>query len=277
LRQPKHWRDEAASDTGRYEASLWLAGQLANLDASLVLLETRAGQRLPVSQWPEFSQLDCSACHQPVQSREPAEQRLPKLAATAALSEWNTFGLWQLLEQRHSEGKQSVPDQQLSQALEALRTIMQTRGSTLQQSQHAARTARLALDAWITSAEGVAEIEGFTAERLKTLAISAASAPDALHNWDRATQFYLAAVAARRAWATESLAGTAQNSQQRAEEMRRLIQFRTGINSPPPALRSFSESSRRELNVAISQLLHVMQNPALPTPESVPGLTADKP
>ena len=62
-RLPKHWRDAAACDVSRFEAQLWLAGQVAALDASLTLLESRAGKSRSVNVWPELAEYDCASCH----------------------------------------------------------------------------------------------------------------------------------------------------------------------------------------------------------------------
>lgn len=259
LRQPKHWREESQADTNRYEASMWLAGQLAGLDASLVLLETRAEQQLPISQWPEFSQFDCSACHQPVQLRDIKEQPTQQTAASAAWSDWNSFGVRALLKHRSMEGQQVQPDQQLSRALDSLQAIMQARTSTPRQAQQAARGARLALDAWLASPEGKAEVAGFTAKRLTNVAVAVAADPSYLNNWDRAAQFYLAAMAARQSWAVRDGANETRNATVHAEELRRVLKFEKGLNSPAPFFRSSTAATRRELTEAIQKLMHTMQ------------------
>lgn len=259
LRMPKHWREESQATASRYEASLWLAGQLAGLDASLALLEARAGQQLPISQWPELSHLDCSACHQPVKLRDVTEQRATRQAGTAPWSAWNNFGVRMLLNQRSLEGNQSQPDQQLAQALESLQATIQARAGTASQAQQAARAARLALDAWIASPQGLDEVAGFSSERLASLAMNAAKNLDCLDNWDRAAQFYLALMAARHSWASAAGAGELRTADASADKLRRLLQFERGLNSPALFFKKPSAAARREWTDALQELIQAVK------------------
>ncbi|MGN6546777.1 MAG: hypothetical protein ACTHK7_17105 [Aureliella sp.] len=239
-RQPKHWRDEGESDAPRYEASQWLAGQLAALDASLVLLEARASLALPVSTWPELASYNCYACHQPLRSgeidrRANATAAKPTSAITIAnYSHWNRFGVEELLRLRSAEGKASRLDRELAEALERLTSTVQSGSSTSAQAQQAARAARLALDAWLSSPEGLAEIGAFTARRLQTLALSAGKRPSNRENWETAAQFYLASIAARQSWATTP------ERLQLARRLRSTLTFRDGTQSPSWAYRSLA-------------------------------------
>jgi hypothetical protein len=72
---PRHWNDaRQRAGTRDYELKLWLAGQLANFDSGLSLLESRlarsqakdeAEARPPrtAAPWPEFAESNCSSCH----------------------------------------------------------------------------------------------------------------------------------------------------------------------------------------------------------------------
>jgi hypothetical protein len=68
---PKHWNDNRQrSDTNQYELKLWLAGQIANFDAGLSLLESRLTRATEaptsdrtVSPSPEFAESNCASCH----------------------------------------------------------------------------------------------------------------------------------------------------------------------------------------------------------------------
>lgn len=233
-RQPKHWRDERESDLTGYEASQWLAGQLAALDASLVLLEARADHALPVSTWPELAAYNCYACHQPLRpgqfQRSNIQQPLAQTSATTvALSHWNRFGVEELLRLRLAEGAGGPRDVQLAEALDRLSSTMQSLSSSPSESKQAARTARLALDAWLGSPEGLAELSQFTAQRLRILAISAGRHEANHQSWETAAQFYLASIAARQAWARTP------EQLQTARELRNTLTFRKGTSSPQSA------------------------------------------
>lgn len=72
---PKHWNDaRQRADTRDYELKLWLAGQIANFDSGLSLLESRLkrSQAEPEHRakaiWPEFAESNCSACHHALRS-----------------------------------------------------------------------------------------------------------------------------------------------------------------------------------------------------------------
>ena len=80
---PKHWNDSRQrANTRDYELKLWLAGQIANFDMGLNLLESRldrsqgkeviddaSGRHArPIAPWPEFAEANCSSCHQRLQA-----------------------------------------------------------------------------------------------------------------------------------------------------------------------------------------------------------------
>lgn len=199
-RQPKHWRDELERDGSRYEAQQWLAGQLAALDASLVLLEARAAQSMPMSQWPELSVYDCAACHQHLQIGQAKSQLTTR--GRAEYSRWNRFGTEELLRLRIAEGNGTPLDVRLASTLNQLSETMQLKpGGAADDVIGAARAARLALDAWIGGPAGGNELSQFNAQRLREVAISAGKRVPNLEKWETATQFYLASIAARHSWA----------------------------------------------------------------------------
>ena len=55
---PKHWT-EYQIDRG----TLLLAGEIAKIDSSLALMESRLAKLNSVSQWPEFASHNCGSCH----------------------------------------------------------------------------------------------------------------------------------------------------------------------------------------------------------------------
>lgn len=238
-RQPKHWRDELEGDVSRYEAQQWLAGQLAALDASLVLLEARATERLPVSRWPEFAAYDCQACHQQLRFGEPAFH--PVAAGSAEYSRWNRWGVEELLRLRRTQGEHTTLDGRLEVALIKLTSAMQSAaGSDAGKVKLAAREARLALDAWLGDAAGLEELRQFSAHRLRAVAISAGRHKPNLQTWETATQFYLASIAARHSWSKHVASGSswavappAQIEQlSSARELRDMLTFAKGTQSP---------------------------------------------
>lgn len=198
-RLPKHWRDGADGRPTHHEASQWLAGQFASLDASMVLLEARAAGARPVSRWPELSSFECAACHQRL-SLPSAGASIALQATTARGSRWNRFGVEELLRLRRDEGKDTPYDRRLAEALARVTLAIQAAADAAEDAKDAARETRLALDAWLTSAAGLAEIQRFTPQRLQALVLSAGKQQPNQESWESAAQFYLAAVAARQAW-----------------------------------------------------------------------------
>jgi hypothetical protein len=249
-RQLKHWRDPGASALAAYEARQWLAGQLAALDASLALLESRAAQSLPVSRWPEFAAYNCAACHQPLHIGEvdpPSASRLSERSATPGtsvveFSHWNRFGVEELLELRIGEQRGTASDLRLAAALKRLVATMEAPNAEPGAAALTAQTARVALDQWLGSPETRAEIETFSAQRLQVLAISAGKREENRRNWETASQFYLASIAARHAWPQASPVSDAKSAAVAvpaagshvlsARRLRELLTFRPGTQSP---------------------------------------------
>jgi hypothetical protein len=92
---PKHWRNHPSVDL---PAQQWLAGQLAAADSELQLLEARLNAKPnSTSTWPEFSNFQCTSCHQPL-SNNPKPGKSPgtptsTTAGTPTLREWNLQAL----------------------------------------------------------------------------------------------------------------------------------------------------------------------------------------
>ncbi len=201
--QPKHWRDAEADNKERYEAQLWLAGQVASADASLSLLETRARRGHSASQWPEFAAYDCASCHHNLGLGNARGSELPgqrQRPATAIYSQWNDSGLRWLLKHRVTSGKATENDHRLLDALVSVQTAMeQPPRPNADSVADASKHARKELAAWF-AAEGGGERQRFDSDRLGMLVASAASDPDTFLTWESAAQFYLASIAARESW-----------------------------------------------------------------------------
>lgn len=222
---PKHWRDDDQYQAQSYEAKLWLAGQIAALDASLSLLESRTQKSLPgISQWPEFAASDCSSCHQSMRiGSEDYSQ--PLRSAFAKLSNWNRFGIEQLLKQRSNSGM----GQPLLASLDNLERAMSSKPRPDPQFVAAQSTAvRVALDRWLCSSEGQNELNHFSADKLRQLVANTGNNIEALKNWETASQFYLAAVASRAAWLEPNVES---DSLKTARSLRGSLLFKAGSNS----------------------------------------------
>jgi hypothetical protein len=63
---PKHWREEPRS-LPVLALERWLIGQVTKADSELELIETRIASAHPHSTWPEFSNQQCTSCHQPLE------------------------------------------------------------------------------------------------------------------------------------------------------------------------------------------------------------------
>ena len=96
---PKHWRDHEAMDESTFEPRLWVAGQIAAVDAFLSLLESRASKATLVSQWPEFAAYDCASCHHEfgLKNRRPVNRN-----GIPSYSRWHDVGLQWLLKNHES-------------------------------------------------------------------------------------------------------------------------------------------------------------------------------
>jgi hypothetical protein len=101
---PKHWRDTEQNDVA-LRAKLWLAGQIANADAELELLVSRAERSNPVSVWPELSLYDCARCHQALDGRSQTfvARNTAERGVGAPVRMWNLAGIHALQYFPHRE------------------------------------------------------------------------------------------------------------------------------------------------------------------------------
>ena len=192
-RYPKHWREENPPDASRWEAQLWLVGQLAGLDASLTLLEARARQRLPVSTWPELAEHNCASCHQ-----ELAVPRLEQKSVSPGIpsAAWHRAGLEQLLAYRAATSVTGT-DLQLQAALaDVQQTLEASRVPDPQAAAAAAGRARDALSQWLQTARHDGTLSQFDARQLLQIVEHNRDRPATLHSWDTAAQWYLSLIAA---------------------------------------------------------------------------------
>lgn len=95
---PKHWR-ETTTDANQQSLQRWLIGQITKADSELDLLNSRLQKTHPHSTWPEFSNYQCTSCHQNITGKSLAQlqdqsqiaQRTPLGQATVRM--WNLEGL----------------------------------------------------------------------------------------------------------------------------------------------------------------------------------------
>ena len=67
---PKHWREEPRNPPA-LALERWLIGQVTKADSELELIESRIASAHPHSIWPEFSNQQCTSCHQPLNKSTP--------------------------------------------------------------------------------------------------------------------------------------------------------------------------------------------------------------
>lgn len=247
---PKHWREPASED---FEAQLWLAGQIASLDASLALLEARAAQRLKISVWPEFAASDCSACHQ--NFRITTEDYAAPVRASARFSSWNRFGLEQLLKLERIEKGENAIGEGLALNVSNMSELMRAGGiENRMEAAQGARSARLALDIWLKSSNG--QVQTFTASRLQHLAAAAMRDQSEFGHWEFIAQSYLAAIASRQSWSNNEFAVA------EAQRLRKGLLFK-----PSTSLLCLADEPNRNVKDAVAifaNLLESNQNPVPP-------------
>ncbi|MFM2012039.1 MAG: hypothetical protein RLZZ396_823 [Planctomycetota bacterium] len=95
---PKHWRENAA-DPVKQSLERWLIGQVAKADSELELLNSRIRKTHPHSTWPEFSNYQCTSCHQNItgktliQLQDPSQNPQRSSIGQASVRMWNLEGL----------------------------------------------------------------------------------------------------------------------------------------------------------------------------------------
>ena len=246
---PKHWRESERSATPDFEAKLWLAGQVAALDASLALLESRAAKSLSVGTWPEFAASDCSSCHQNLRlgaKKYEADAR----GSANTFSTWNRFGVEQLLSQEFTQGNETPTTQKIALSLDHLSKLMSA-GAIPEAAavQVAAHNARRDLDAWLRHSASP-EMLRFSASSLHRVAAIALADRDKLNSWEFTAQTYLAVIAARSSWMS-SADTTALND---ASQLRRALLFKPFTHSI-----SLLDDPQREIQSTTANLLKSLQ------------------
>lgn len=211
---PKHWRDEREANSSDFEVRLWLAGQIANLDASLALLEKRASLAGFARPWPELSEYACAACHHDlagVSTESDAalsdkSDRLHYATSNRAGAAWILAHEWQSRTPQHRIHFAESED--LRQALRLLESLMSRHPLSTQPMavRQAAEKARMRLDRWLQSPSSQMTWAAADAQWLSGLTASVQISAngrfvgDVPFDWESAAQLYAAFVAARFAW-----------------------------------------------------------------------------
>jgi hypothetical protein len=119
---PKHWREETHNPSA-LALERWLIGQVTKADSELELIETRIASAHPHSIWPEFSNQQCTSCHQPLEkpTQNPfipatrATPRTPSQLGKASIRMWNLEGLVSI---DRIQGSDSVSTNELLDSLQ---------------------------------------------------------------------------------------------------------------------------------------------------------------
>lgn len=244
-RLPKHWREPERSEHADFESQLWLAGQLASLDASLDLLEARASGQGCVSTWPEFSSDACSSCHQRL--TPPATPLSADSAGnTGRFSRWGVWGVELLADSVVREQPQLV-DQGTRHELKTLLQLMDHPvAPDPERARQQSRRARFAIDQCLTQVGWEEAFAGFSSARLERELASLADRPQRLSGWESAGQFYLAAVASRGAWRAPRQAKLERD----AGALRDVLRVPPYLASPAPVTVHPDEPRRRAQRLA---------------------------
>ena len=249
---PKHWRESEESATPDFEAKLWLAGQVAVLDASLALLESRATLSLSVSTWPEFAVSDCSSCHQNLRLGAMKYESVARGSATT-FSSWNRFGVEQLLSQEFTQGNETPTTQKIARSLDHVSKLMSAGAIPEAEAvQVAAHNARIDLDAWLRHSAS-ADMLRFSASSLHRVAAIALADRDKLNSWEFTAQTYLAVIAARSSW----MNSTDTTALSEASQLRRALLFKPFTHSI-----SLLDDPKQDIQSTTANLLKSLQ-PAL--------------
>ena len=89
---PKHWREEPRNPPA-LALERWLIGQVTKADSELELIETRIASAHPHSTWPEFSNQQCTSCHQPLEKSTPVKSTPGPLFQAARVTPGTPFPL----------------------------------------------------------------------------------------------------------------------------------------------------------------------------------------
>jgi hypothetical protein len=210
---PRHWKESHA------EAESWSIGQVATARAALELLGHRAGRakgQAVTRPWPEFTEVDCFACHHDLQKDGAVRER--KFVGVFGGRKPGAFpwGSWYFSVPRTLDGAED-----LAPALDELAAAMGRTRPDPVEVEGLSRRAIGALDAWLKSLESSPPTEkqarAWVARLLGKEGPSLAEA-----NWDSAAQLYLALAAL----------GRGDRDREALDRLARALVFPKGKDSP---------------------------------------------
>jgi len=199
---PKHWDYAAERRAPDYEVQAWAAGQIASADAALELLESQSAKAKANTAdaiWPEFSEMNCYACHHDLAWPSWRQQRGYSVDRRSGLPAWGTW-TFTSLETLTSQDTASAKGRAFGDSLASVRDILESSPAPDAAEVHKrAVAARAALCGWADLSGGPTRM-GITSNRVAALlnnygqAESAEGADKTVANWETATQIYLTAL-----------------------------------------------------------------------------------
>jgi hypothetical protein len=233
---PHHWRDDTGPDSAPdFAARSWAIGQVVSAKSALDLLHDRAaraekttGEKGVVpAVWPEFSELDCFACHHDL--NDDPWRRAAGVTASALgrprLSAWYYRYVSSAL-----SSTPAASEDPFSRQLSELARLMSEPRPTPDRVAQAAQSASLSLDAPLKALSS----ENLDAARVSALIkrIQAARAEPPIGAWDELAQAYLALVALSQSQRALSPAEVPADRDAELEGLRDYLRFPAGFDSP---------------------------------------------
>jgi hypothetical protein len=188
---PKHWDEN--QDRARhpnFDAQLWAVGQAATSQAALAQLASRAERG---TNWPEFAEWSCAACHHDLRGDETRQSRLAERGGLSgrhiAWDPWNYYAARSFaLEINQAFGLGEASASKIQSGLRHLDDPMQTLNPDRRKVGLAARQTSEDAGAWAAAMER-ASLDRPSLDQL-TQSIVARQAADGVYDWQTAAQLY---------------------------------------------------------------------------------------
>lgn len=193
-KMPRHW-DQAADHQRQpaLEAKMWVVGQLATAEAALGVLEHRASSK-PDAPWPEFAEYACFACHHDLAAHSWRQQE--KSTSPPGRLRWGTwnFALAEgLVRTRNGAADADALRPQLDHLADLMSESAPPQAAVADQA-HELRSKFHDL----AQAADRADYGAIERQRLIEFVLREAAGKPS-HDWESATQLYLALVAIAQA------------------------------------------------------------------------------